>query len=80
MVSNGTAQASRERIMSLPGTGNEKASKKEGGGRSFMGILRFKKRRKSTSAKLQNSTPMHQTGLRDKVSCHGLVDFISCSE
>lgn len=64
LVSEDTAQPSRDRIKSLPGTGNEKSSR----GRSFMGILKFKKRRKSASAKLTQ-----QTGLKSKVSyflCH----------
>lgn len=51
-----TAMSSRGRIMSLPGSGNEKNTKKEGGGRSLMELLKLKKRRKS-STKSQDTKP-----------------------
>lgn len=58
-----SAQHSRDRKMSLPGTGNEKSSKKEGGGWSLMELLKFKKRRKSTQ-----ESKLYKTGLKSKVS------------
>lgn len=61
--SKDTAQPSRERVMSLPGTGKEKSSKKEGGGRSLMQLLKFKKRRKSAQ-----ESKLYKTGLKSKVS------------
>lgn len=46
--------AARGRIMSVPGPSREPDSRKGGGGRSWMEILRLKKRKKSSS-KLQDS-------------------------
>lgn len=48
------AEPSRARIMSL--SGNEKRSKREGGGRSLMDLFKFKKRRKSLQESKHHKT------------------------